>query len=73
VVLYTPRSAFRPAGWPNAATYATSGLRGSTRIFEIACVSARPRCVHVLPPSTERYTPSPCMMLPRMHVSPIPM
>src|SRR5689334_21362076 len=43
------------------------------RIREIACDSRNPTCVHVLPASADLYTPSPGMMLPRMHDSPMPM
>src|ERR1019366_2627034 len=39
---------------------------------EIAWVSPRPMCFHVLPASVDLYTPSPCMMLPRSSVSPMP-
>ena len=34
---------------------------------------ASPMCFHVLPASVDLYTPSPCMMLPRSSVSPMPM
>ena len=50
-----------------------SGLLGWMRIFEIPCDSRKPTCVHVFPASALLYTPSPGMMLPRMHVSPVPM
>src|SRR6185369_6601768 len=33
----------------------------------------KPTCVQVFPASVDLYTPSPGMMLPRMHDSPIPM
>ena len=36
-------------------------------------VSSSPRCVQVLPASVDLYTPSPCWMLPRNSVSPVPM
>jgi hypothetical protein len=35
-------------------------------------VSARPRWRQLSPPSSERYTPSPCEALPRTLVSPMP-
>jgi hypothetical protein len=36
-----------------------SGFVGWTRTREICCVSARPRNVHVLPPSVVFHTPPP--------------
>src|SRR5437660_11141521 len=50
-----------------------SGLVGWMRIFEIASEPVKPTCVQVLPASADLYTPSPGMMLPRMHDSPVPM
>src|SRR5207248_1272233 len=50
-----------------------SGLAGWIRIFEIASEAVKPTRVHVLPASDDLYTPSPGMMLPRMHDSPVPM
>src|SRR4030095_8461097 len=58
---------------PKSATKMTSGLVGWMRIFEMASEALKPTCVQVLPASTDLYTPSPGMMLPRMHDSPIPM
>src|SRR5947209_6330969 len=49
-----------------------SGLVGSTRIFEMFCVSVSPIFVHVLPASLDLYAPSPWMLLPRMSASPAP-
>src|SRR5207248_8881436 len=49
-----------------------SGLVGWTRTRAICCVSARPREVHVLPPSVVFQTPSPWDTLPRMGYSPVP-
>src|SRR2546430_16980383 len=43
------------------------------RTFEIASELVKATCVHVLPASVDLYTPSPGMMLPRMHDSPVPM
>src|SRR5688500_5929325 len=43
------------------------------RILEMFSDAAKPTFVQVFPASTDLYTPSPGMMLPRMHVSPIPM
>src|ERR1041384_367064 len=43
------------------------------RSREMASEFWKPTCVHVLPASVDLYTPSPGMMLPRMHDSPIPM
>src|SRR4030065_178495 len=43
------------------------------RMREMARVFSRPTCRHVLPPSVERYTPSPCdVMTPRTACSPMP-
>ena len=42
VDLNTPRSAFGPKKWPNAPTYTTSGLVGSTITFSIWRVSPSP-------------------------------
>src|SRR5213075_1520941 len=49
-----------------------SGLVGWTRTRAICCVSARPREVHVLPPSVVFHTPSPWDTLPRIGNSPVP-
>src|SRR6478609_844309 len=49
------------------------GSVGWMRIFEIASEFLKPTCFHVLPASLDLYTPSPGMMLPRMHDSPMPM
>src|SRR5262249_37114559 len=43
------------------------------RIFEMASELRKPTCVQVFPASVDLYTPSPGMMLPRMHASPMPM
>src|SRR6185437_9560965 len=72
VVLYTPRSALGAHTWPNAPTYATSGLCGSTMTRAICLVSVRPTDVHVLPSSVVFHTPSPCDTLPRLSNSPAP-
>src|SRR3954468_18404629 len=50
-----------------------SGFVGWMRIFEMASESENPTFAHVLPASLDLYTPSPGMMLPRMHDSPVPM
>src|ERR1043165_10249088 len=68
----TPRSGFGPCAWPSAATYAMSGSCGCTRTLPMLRVFSSPRWVQVFPPSVERYTPSPCETLPRMHASPMP-
>src|SRR5256885_8598675 len=49
-----------------------SGFVGWTRTREICCVSARPRKVHVRPPSVVLNTPSPWETLPRIAYSPVP-
>jgi len=51
VVRYTPRSGLGPNRCPGTATYTTSGLRGSITMRAMVCVSRRPMCVNVLPPS----------------------
>src|SRR5687767_14676643 len=73
VLLNTPRSAFGAPCFPNAATQRMFGFVGWMRIFEMFSDSRNPMCVHVFPASVDLYTPSPPMMLPRMHVSPVPM
>jgi hypothetical protein len=73
VLLNTPRSVLGALYLPNEATKTTCGLVGWMRIFAIPCDSEKPTWVHVRPASVLRYTPSPGMMFPRMHVSPIPM
>src|SRR4051812_2637743 len=50
-----------------------SGFVGWMRIFEMASESENPTFAQVLPASLDLYTPSPGMMLPRMHDSPMPM
>ena len=67
-----PRSAFGPYGCPSAATNKRLGSLGSTSIIAIICVSKRPRCVHVLPPSVDLYTPSPIARSGRMMPAPVP-
>src|SRR5688500_5073629 len=47
-------------------------MRGSTSTDEMCSVSLSPTDVHVRPPSRVTHTPSPCDVLPRMHVSPPP-
>ena len=59
VVRNTPRSGDGPKAWPSDVTNATSGLVGCTRSDVICCALAKPRGVHVCPPSVERYTPVP--------------
>src|SRR6266480_5176161 len=44
----------------------------SSDLREICCVSARPRKVHVRPPSVVLKTPSPWETLPRIAYSPVP-
>src|SRR5215470_12408505 len=66
----TPRSAFGPNGWPNAATKATLASRGSTRSEPICPTSRRPTCSHVLPASDDLYTPRPRITLLRMAALP---
>src|SRR5204863_5957520 len=53
VVLKMPRSLLGPQVWPIAATYTVSGLRGSMAMRPMECVSLRPMCCQVLPPSTD--------------------
>ena len=72
VVRYTPRSGLGPYAWPMAATSATDGSRGSTRIFPMCRVASSPTCDQRAPPSVERYTPSPYVMSERMSASPVP-
>src|SRR5262249_9892227 len=55
----TPRCALEPNKCPRAATYTMSGLCGWIRMRAMWRVSASPRCVQVLPPSVDLYTPSP--------------
>src|SRR5690242_3413158 len=71
--LNSPRSSLGTLYLPKDATNTMSGLVGWMRILEIACESEKPACTHVLPASVDLYTPSPGMMLPRMHASPMPM
>ncbi len=68
----TPRCSFGPYACPSAATSATSGSRGSTRMRPICRVSSRPTCVQCAPPSVVRYTPSPYVWSDRMSASPVP-
>src|SRR6516164_991084 len=65
VVRYTPRLTLSENGSPSAATSATSGWRGSTRILGIADVWSRPRCFQVFAPSRLRHTPLPYEMSAR--------
>src|SRR5215471_3674143 len=67
-----PRSGFGPHAWPSAATYTTSGLVGWIATRLMWRVSPSPRLRQLCPPSSERYTPSPCDTLLRMHASPVP-
>ncbi|HEV2734137.1 MAG TPA: hypothetical protein VGV85_04830 [Longimicrobiaceae bacterium] len=57
---------------PSAATYTRSQSAGSRRTREITWVSRSPAWLHVLPPSELRYSPSPCITLPRSCASPMP-
>src|SRR5581483_2125654 len=59
VVLYRPRSPPGPHSGPCAATYTTSELRGSRRILPMCSDLSSPTFFQDLPPSSERYTPSP--------------
>src|SRR5205823_4503289 len=68
----TPRSALGPYGCPSAAISTTSGLRGSTRICPICCVSESPIGLQFLPASAERNMPMPCEISDRMSASPVP-
>src|SRR5438876_10857861 len=59
VVWYRPRW---PPGLyrsPEAATSTRLALVGSTAILPIALVFCRPVLIQLLPPSVDRYTPSP--------------
>src|SRR5215470_17390614 len=69
VVRNTPRSALGPNAWPSAATNTRIGSFGSTITRPMCRVSRSPTDVHVRPASSERYTPVPYEMLPRMHAS----
>src|SRR6266705_4163720 len=72
-LLNTPRSSLGTLYLPKSATNTMSGLVGWIRIFAIASESEKPTWVQVLPASVDLYTPSPGMMLPRMHDSPMSM
>ena len=72
VVMYTPRSGLAPKRWPTAATHTTSGFVGCTITRAMDCVSRRPLCVNVLPPSVDLYIPSPNEELWRLFGSPVP-
>ena len=53
VVLKTPRSVFDAECFPNAAAQATSQFSGWTRMRAMFCVSRRPTCSQVVPPSVD--------------------
>ncbi len=53
VVLNTPRSELGPNGWPRAATYATSALRGWIFNAPICPTSGRPAKVQLFPASVD--------------------
>src|ERR1700681_698597 len=59
-------------GSPSAATIARFGFLGSTRIFEMSAVSARPACVQCFAPSRVSHTPSPYDTSLRGFDSPVP-
>src|SRR5919108_2772916 len=71
VVLYKPRFGLAWNGFPNTPRYATLEFLQSTSMLAM-CSSLNPRNVHVRPPSVVFHNPSPCAVLPRMHVSPPP-
>src|SRR6187401_2618429 len=71
VVLYNPRLGVALNGSPNTPRYATFEFRQSSSMLAM-CSSRKPRKVHVRPPSVVFHSPSPCAVLPRMHVSPPP-
>src|SRR4051794_20181452 len=48
------------------------GFCGSMTTRPIVCVSRSPMCCQVVPPSSERYTPSPHVELWRLLGSPVP-
>src|SRR6185437_12284740 len=68
----TPRSVLGAYICPMAATKTTLGLRGSTAILPMCCVSSSPTCVHDLPASTDLYTPLPKPVESRSVDSPEP-
>src|SRR6185437_1920882 len=72
LVLKTPRSAFLENRCPSAATYTTSGLRGSITMRAMCCESARPIACQVLPPSLVLKTPRPEYELRALALSPVP-
>src|SRR6266404_3211880 len=72
VVLKTPRSGFGPHRSPRAATYAMLGSVGWTTMRPMWRVSFSPMCVHVLPASSDLYTPLPHDELCRSLGSPVP-
>src|SRR5271170_6766520 len=68
----TPRVSLGPYAWPIAATKTMSGFVGWTITLEMCRVSSSPMCVHVLPPSTDLYIPSPYEIFPLQQDSPVP-
>src|SRR6516165_2637762 len=72
LLLNKPRSGLEPNRCPIAATYTILGLVGSTATRPIDCVSSRPMCSQVLPPSFVPQTPSPIEELWRLLASPVP-
>src|SRR5919204_3168275 len=73
MLLKMPRSSLGALYLPKSATNTMSAFVGWMRILEIASEFVNPTRVHVLPASMDLKTPSPGMMLPRMHDSPVPM
>src|ERR1035437_2352579 len=71
-VLYRPRSGFDAHCAPSAATYTMFGLVGCTTMRPICCVFSRPIDCHVVPPSTDLYTPNPGVTLFLEFCSPVP-
>ena len=65
-----PRSARTDDREPRRAR--RCGLRGSTRICAICCVSLSPIGCQLAPPSVDRNMPMPCAMSERMSASPVP-
>src|SRR5437868_3208377 len=72
LLMKTPRSGFGPKRCPLAATHSTSGLVGCTTTRAMDCVSRRPICVNVFPPSVDLYIPSPNEEDWRLFDSPVP-
>src|SRR5262249_10896192 len=66
------RSLFGPQRWPVAATYTTSGFRGSMTIRAMWCVSSNPIRVQDFPASVDLYTPLPQDDDCRLFDSPVP-